>query len=133
MKTVKGRCQRVTTTLSRSGRLDLNQRPLRPERSGVDSQVLGTKELTASQNTACPQSCPNCRQAEATQDNSGHDGDVLLRLLLRAVQDGDDGARQPRRSQKKGKGESLLEVVYSLVEMDPEERTALIELLKALG
>ena len=50
-----------------------------------------------------------------------------------AVQDGDDGGKQPRRSLTKGKGESLLEVINLLVEMDPEERTALIGFLKLLG
>ena len=112
-----------------------NQRPLRPEGSGSGSQGVDSKQLTASRNSACPQSCPNYRQAEATQDNSGHDGDMLLRSLLRAVQDGDDGngGKQPRKSRTKGRGESLLEVIRLLVEMNPEERTALVELLQALG
>ena len=80
------------------------------------------------QSSACPQPCPDCRQAEATEDNSGHDGDVLLRLLLKAVQDGDD-----RRNAAKRNGKSLLEAIRLLTEMDLEERGALIALLKALG
>ena len=67
------------------------------------------------------------------EDNSGHDGDVLLRSLLRAAQDGDDAGKQQRGSWPKGKGESLLEVIRLLAEMAPDERTALIRLLKTLG
>jgi hypothetical protein len=64
---------------------------------------------------------------------------VLLRLFLRAVQDGDDGdgtKGQPgsrTNGQEKGTGKALLKVVRLLVEMDPEERTALVGLLKASG
>ena len=101
--------------------------------SGADSQVLATQGLRKSQKTACPQSCPNCHQADTIQDNAGHDGEVLLRLLLRVVQDSDDGGKHPRRSQTKGRGESLLEAIKLLVEMDPEERAALIGFLKLLG
>ena len=123
----------------KSGRLDLNQRPLRPERAGADSQGVGSKQLTTSQNSACPQSCPDCRQAETIQDNSGRDSDVVLRSLLRVVQDGDDGngtKGQPgsqTSGEEKGTGKALLKVIRLLVEMAPEERTALIELLKAVG
>ena len=95
--------------------------------------MLGTQGLSKLQNSACPQSCPNCRQAEATRDNSGHDGDVLLRSLFRAFQNGDDGGKQPRRSRTKGREESLLEAINLLVEMAPEEQIALIQLLKVLG
>jgi len=59
-------------------------------------------------------------------------GDVLLRLLLRAVQDGDDGNAE-RRNAAKRNAKSLLEVIRLLAEMDPDERTALVGLLKALG
>jgi hypothetical protein len=75
---------------------------------------------------------------ETTHDNSGHDGDVLLRLLWRAVQDGDDGngtKGQPgsqTSGEDKGTSKSLLAVIRLLVGMDQKERTALIELLKAL-
>jgi hypothetical protein len=57
---------------------------------------------------------------------------VLIRSLLRAVQDGGDGTGE-RRNLAKGTSKSLLEVIRLLVEMDPEERTALLGLLKALG
>ena len=80
--------------------------------------MLDTKGLRESQNSACPQSCPNCCQAEATQDNSGHDGD-------------DDNGE--RRNPAKATGKSLLEVVRLLAEMAPDERATLVELLKALG
>ena len=74
----------------------------------------------------------HCRQAEATQGNSGHDGNVLLRSPLRPAQDSDDDNGE-RRNGAKGTGKSLLDVVRLLVEMDPEERTLLLEFLKALG
>ena len=48
------------------------------------------------------------------------------------VQSGDD-SNDERRNGAKETGKSLLEIVRLLVEMPPEERTALIELLKALG
>lgn len=114
-------------------RIWLNQRPLRPERLGMDSQVLDTQGLASSEITACPQSCPDCRQAETIQDNSGRDSEVLIRSLLRAVQDGGDDGTGERRNMAKGTSKSLLEVIRLLVEMDPEERTALLGLLKALG
>jgi len=110
----------------------LNQRPLRPEGSGVGSQVVDSIQLRESQNSACPRSCLNCRQAETNQDNSGQDADVLLRSVLEAVQVGDDSNNQ-RKSGAKGTGKSLLEVIRLLAEMDPGERTALIRLLKAMG
>jgi len=52
------------------------------------------------------------------QDNSGRDRD--------------DGNAE-RRGAARGNGKSLLEVVRLLAEMDPEERTALVGLLKAFG
>jgi hypothetical protein len=64
---------------------------------------------------------------------------VLLLSLVRAVQDGNGGSDTKRRSgsrtvgQEKGAGEALLEVVRRLAEMAPNERAALIELVKALG
>jgi len=58
---------------------------------------------------------------------------MLLRSLLRVVQDGDDAGKRQPGSRTKGRGESLLEVINLLVEMDPEERIALIQLLKVLG
>lgn len=48
------------------------------------------------------------------------------------VQDGDDGNAE-RRNASKGNGKSLLEVIRLLAEMDPDERTALVGLLKAFG
>jgi len=101
--------------------------------------VPDTQGLSELQNSACPQSCPNCRQAEAIQDNSGHDSEVLLRSLLRVVQDGDDGngikglPGSQTSGEEKGTGKALLKVIRLLVEMAPTERIALIELLKALG
>jgi hypothetical protein len=53
-------------------------------------------------------------------------------LLLRAVQDGDDGNAE-RRNAAQGNGKSLLEVIRLLAEMDPDERSALVGLLKAFG
>lgn len=60
---------------------------------------------------------------------------MLLRSLVRAVQDGDDanGTKRQPGSRPKGKGESLLEIIRLLAEMDPDERTTLIGLLKVLG
>jgi len=64
---------------------------------------------------------------------------MLLRSLLKAVQDGDDGNRTNRQVKIQSNGkekesrEALLKVIRLLVEMAPEERTALIGLLKALG
>ena len=80
--------------------------------------MLDTQGLSDLQNPACPQSCPNCRQAGAVQDN--------------ARQDGDDGNAE-RRDAAKGNGKSLLKVIRLLVEMAPKERSALLGLLKALG
>ena len=37
------------------------------------------------------------------------------------------------KSREKGTGKSQLEVIHLLAEMDPDERTALVELFKALG
>jgi hypothetical protein len=56
---------------------------------------------------------------------------VLLQSPLRAVHDGDDGKGEQRNGAI-GPGKSLLEVIRLLVEMTPEERTALIGLLKVL-
>jgi hypothetical protein len=66
---------------------------------------------------------------ESIQDNSGRNSDAILRSLVRAVQDGN----AERRNAAKGNGKSLLEVIHLLAEMDPDERTALVGLLKAFG
>jgi len=57
---------------------------------------------------------------------------VLLRSLLRSVQDGDSGNAE-RRNAAQGNGKPLLEVIRLLAEMDPDERSALVGLLKAFG
>ena len=102
---------------------------------GVDLQVFVSKALTESENSTCSQTCCDRCRAETISDNSGQNGHVLLRSLLKADPNGDDGngGKQPRRDRPKYSGEALLEVIRLLAKMDPEERTALIGLLKALG
>ena len=56
---------------------------------------------------------------------------MSLPSLLGTVQD--DDCSGDRRNGANGTGKSLLEILRLLAEMDPDERTALITLLKALG
>jgi len=95
-------------------------------------QGVNTQGVATSQNSSCPQSCPNCRQALPAQDNSGQDAALILQSLFGAVQDANDGNAE-KRNVVKGNGKSLLEVIRLLAEMAPDERTALVGLLKAFG
>ncbi len=64
---------------------------------------------------------------------------MLLRSLLRVVQDGNasNGRKRQQEGQMNGKeketGEALLKSIRLLTEMAPEERTVLIKLIKAIG
>jgi hypothetical protein len=79
------------------------------------------------------------RQAETTQDTARHDIETILQSLLKATGRGGDngGKRQsdnPVESRAEGTGGvSMLEAVRMLAAMVPEERTALVALIKALG
>ena len=96
------------------------------------SQDVDAQGVAESQISSCPQSCPNCRQAKSIADNSGHDAGEPLQSLVTALQNGDDGIAESRGAAK-GNGKSLLEAIRLLAEMDPDERTALVGLLKAFG
>jgi hypothetical protein len=61
---------------------------------------------------------------------------LALQEILGVINDANRKNRQAERrtnGKEKGIGESLLKVIRLLVEMNPEERNALIELLKILG
>jgi len=71
-------------------------------------------------------------------DNASQDAATILQSLLRfAGVGGDDSAeRSPDNPQEKVEGTrsvSMLEAIRMLVTMAPEERSALVELIKALG
>lgn len=105
-----------------------DQQPLRPERSDTDSQGVDAQGVTTSQNSSCPQSCPNCRQSVPAQDNSGQNVAVILQSLLRATQEPES------RADTNGEcpGNTLLETIRLLTKLSPAERAALVGLLKAL-
>ncbi len=94
-----------------------------------------SKGLTASENTACPQSCLNYRQAEATQDRARQDTPLILQSLVKAVRDDDgrDGMRERPNTNDGQAGSALLETIRLLAKLSPDERAALIGLLKTLG
>lgn len=87
-----------------------------------------------------PPILPELLPSGVIQDDSGHSAQTPLESALREVigggNDGNGTERQPgspTSGEERGIGKPLWEVVRLLVEMDPDERTALVGLLRALG
>jgi len=83
--------------------------------------------------------CTRSRQPETTEDNARQDVSTILQSLLKAtgVRSDNDAKRSsdnPVDERAEGASSvSMLEAVRMLVAMEPEERFALIAIIKALG
>ena len=81
----------------------------------------------------------DCRQPQTTEDNVRQDIGTILQSLLKTTGWGNDNNIQRQTNsttagESEGAGRlSMLEAVKMLVAMAPEERAALVALIKALG
>lgn len=88
----------------------------------------------------CPKVCTKCCRTLTIADKPTSDVQIARESDLRDVVGGsDDGNgtnRQPEsqtNAKEKGTRKPLLEVIRMLAEIDPDERTSLVVLLKAFG